>query len=207
MRARDQLLVAVVLLVATGFGLRRIAESKNEAAVGSAVFRLDEKRPDDLAAWRRLQGELATLGQGALAERLEALRQDGRIWVAAALGPDRWAVFVESLSLVRRIYIRRVALLDPVRHLYPVPRPDVPAAYQAAFARVSLGGALVHEMAHYDGHLDEPAAYAREIAWYEELQRSPFLQALPEADRRAWEWALEAATLSARGAAAKAGAV
>jgi hypothetical protein len=206
MRARDQLLVAIVLAVTTWFGLHRIAESKNEAAVGAGVFRLEEKRSDEMAAWRRLLSQLAAMGQAPLAQRLEVLRQDERIWVAPAMGPDRWAVFVESLSLVRRVYIRRVALLDPVRHLYPVPRPDVPLGHQTAFARIGLCGALVHEIAHYDGAIEEGAAYAREFAWYEDLQAAPFVQALPEADRRAWNWALEAAVLSARKAAASAAA-
>jgi hypothetical protein len=204
-RARDQLIVALVLVVATWFSLQRIAESKNEATVGAGVFRLDDKRREELAAFQRLRSDLEGMAQGALAQRLELLREDGRIWVAPALGPERWAVFVDSLSLVRRIYIRGVALRDPVRHLYPTPRPDVPAAHQAAFARVSLAGALVHEIAHYDGAMAEGAAYAQEIAWYEELQGAPFLNRLPEPERRAWDWAIEGAILSARKASALAG--
>jgi hypothetical protein len=43
-RARDQLIGAVALCVATWFGLLRIAETKNETTVGAAVFRLDEQR-------------------------------------------------------------------------------------------------------------------------------------------------------------------
>jgi hypothetical protein len=206
MRVRDQLIVAAVLGVAVWFGLLRIAESKNETAVGASVFRLDDRHPEELAAFARLRSDLEGLGQQVLSQRLEALRGEGRIWVAPAMGPDRWAVFVESLHLVRRIYVRRLALLDPTRHLYPVPRPDVPAEYQAAFARVGLAGALVHEIAHYDGALEESAAYAREIAWYQELRGAPFLGTLREEDRRAWEWALDAATLSAQTAAVKAGA-
>jgi hypothetical protein len=95
MRLRDQLIGAGLLIGATGFGLYRIAEAKNETTVGGAVFRLDDARVPEL-------------------------------WVAPKLGPDRWAVFVESLRLVRRIYVRREALLDPVAHLYRVPRADIP---------------------------------------------------------------------------------
>ena len=204
MRARDQLLVGVVLAVATWFSLLRIAESKNETAVGTGVFRLDEKHAEEMAAFRRLQTDLAAMGQAKLSERLETLRQEDRLWVAPGLGPEQWAVFVESLSLVRRIYIRRQALVDPILHLYPTPRNDVPPAHKEAFARLSLGGALVHEMAHHDG-MDESAAYARELAWYQELERAPFLDALPEAEKRAFSWALEAATRSARKAAERAG--
>jgi hypothetical protein len=107
-RPRDQLIGALILCVATGFGLLRIAESKNETAVGAGVFRLDERRRD--------------------------------------------------------------------------------------------------EIAHYDGHVEEAAAFAREIAWYQELQAAPFLQAHPAVERRAWDWALESALRSARRAAASAGA-
>jgi hypothetical protein len=105
-------------------------------------------------------------------------------------------VFVESLSLVRRVYLRREALVDPVAHLYRTPRPDIPRRYQEAHAWISLAGALKHELAHYDGLRAESRAYDVELAWYE--ARRPFLDRLPEGERRAWQWGLESAVLSAR---------
>src|SRR5688572_15287622 len=159
MRPRDQLIGAVVLIVATYFGLHRIAEAKNETTVGGAVFRLDEARGPEVRAFQVVLAEIAKMGDPALAERLEGLRKDGKIWVGPKMGPERWAVFVDSLKLVRRIYVRRVALLDPVAHLYDVPRPEVPAAYQRAHAWISLAGALRHELAHHDGADDEGPAY------------------------------------------------
>jgi hypothetical protein len=197
-RARDQLIGAVLLIGATAFGLRRIAEAKNEAAVGGAVFRLDESRPEEMAAFERARAEIARMGDPDLAERLEALRRDGEIFVAPKMGPERWAVFVESLRLVRRIYVRRVALIDPLVHLYGRPRPGIPLGHQRAHSWISLAGALRHELAHRDGDLEEGPAYDAEIAWYEQLRRSPFLASLEGEERAAWEWGIDSAILSAQ---------
>jgi hypothetical protein len=198
MRLRDQLIGAVALIVATYFGLHRIAEAKNETTVGGAVFRLDESRPQEMAAFQVVLARIAKMGDAALAERLERLRRDGAIWVAPKMGPERWAVFVETLKLVRRIYVRRVALLDPMAHLYGVPRPEIPLDYQRAHAWISLAGALRHELAHRDGATEEAPAYQAEIEWYEQLRRSPFLASLPGQERLAWEWGIESAILSAQ---------
>jgi hypothetical protein len=184
--------------VATYFGFHRIAEAKNETTVGGGVFRLEDRRHQEMAAFEALRAMLVRMGEGALAERLERLRQRGEIWVAPRLGPDRWAVFVESLRLVRRIYVRREALLDPVAHLYLVPRPDIPASYQRAHAWISLAGALRHELAHRDGLIEEAPAYQAEIDWYEQLRLSPFVASLQGDERLAWEWGIESAVLSAQ---------
>lgn len=206
MRAREQLVGAVVLVAATYFGVLRIAEAKCDAAVGSLGVLLDEHRPDELAAFQRLQRQLLTLGQEDLSTRLEALRQKKELWIAPGLGPDRWAAYVESLGLVRRIYIRRVALLNPRAHLYPQGAPEVPADFQTAFAWLSLAGAMRHELAHRDGAIEEAGAYEAELAWYNEVQRSPFVTGLDGEARAAWDWASESAIRSARKAARQAGA-
>ena len=198
MRARDQLIGAVLLVAVTGFGLYRIAQAKNETTVGGDAFRLDESWPAEMAAFQGVRARIVEMGDPALAERLEALRRDGEIWVAPKLGPDRWAVFVDSLRLVRRIYVRREALLDPVAHLYRVPRPDIPPGHQRAHAWISLAGALRHELAHRDGLTDEAPAYQVEIEWYEQLRRSPFMDSLQAEERAAWEWGIDSAILSAR---------
>jgi hypothetical protein len=197
-RLRDQLIGAVLLIAVTWFGLYRIAEAKNETTVGGGVYRLDESGPREMAAFELVRAEITQMGDPALAERLESLRQDGEIWVAPKLGPDRWAAFVDSLRLVRRIYVRREALLDPVSHLYRVPRPDIPPRHQQAHAWVNLAGALRHELAHRDGAAEEAPAYAAEIAWYEQLRRSPFLASLQGEERAAWEWGIDSAILSAQ---------
>ena len=204
MRARDQLIGAALLIGATGFGLYRIGQAKNETAVGGAVFRLDESWPQEFAAFQVVRAEIAQMGDPDLADRLEALRRDGEIWVAPKLGPGRWAAFVDTLHLVRRIYVRRVALLDPLTHLYGRPRPDIPLAYQRAHAWVNLAGTLRHELAHRDGEIEEGPAYDAEIAWYEQLRVSPFLASLEGDERAAWEWGIESAILSAQKARAMA---
>jgi len=194
---RNQVLAAVLLAAATYGVLLRIAETKVETAVGGKGFPLDDKRPDELAAFQRLRASLAEIGEQALADRLEMLRQDGKIWIAPSLGPDRWAVFVETLRLVRRIYFRRLALLDPRAHLYPVAPVGIPDANQRIFAWISLAGALRHELAHYDGMIEEADAYAAEIAWYEGLRASPWFASLDGESRRVFDWALKAAVLTA----------
>lgn len=198
MRLHHQLLGAGLLAGVTYVAFLRIAEAKNEAAVGGRVFVLDDHRLDEREAYGRLRAEMERLGQPELSRRLDKLRADGELWVAASLGPERWAVYVDSLGLVRRVYIRQRALLDPRAHLYPQPRPDIPEGHQRAFAWLSLAGALRHEVAHRDGISDEGAAYDQEIAWYEEVHVSPFVSSLTGEERRAWEWALESALLSVR---------
>jgi hypothetical protein len=54
--------------------------------------------------------------------------------------------------------------------------------------------------------IEEGDAYAAEIAWYEKVRASPWFASLPPAERRVFEWALESAVLTARRAAATAGA-
>jgi hypothetical protein len=198
MRVRDQLLVGVLLVVATYFALVRIADAKSDAAVGGGGFALEAGHRDDLEAFQRLRSRLGRMGQGGLGDRLERLRSQGTVWVAPHLGPERWAVFVEALSLARRVYVRREALLDPVAHLYRSARPDIPRPFQEAHAAVGLAGALRHELAHLDGVRREEDAYAEELRWYDEVKSSPFLDGLPEEERRAWEWGIESAVLSAR---------
>jgi hypothetical protein len=166
--------------------------------VGGRVFALEPRHGVEMEAFQRLRSYVRRLGDGALSLRLERLREDRVIWIAPGLGPERWAVFVEALSLVRRVYIRREALIDPVAHLYRAPRPDIPPSYQEAHAWIGLAGALRHELAHYDGLRDEGAAYERELEWYEGVRRAPLLVGLPEEERRAWEWGIESAVLSAR---------
>jgi hypothetical protein len=198
MRLRDQLIGAVLLTAATYFGLYRIAEAKNETTVGGGVFRLDDHRQDETTAFRIVLAQITKMGDPALADRLERLRRDGEIWVAPRMGPERWAAFVDTLKLVRRIYVRRAALLDPVAHLYAVPRPEIPVGYQRAHAWISLAGAMRHELAHRDGATEEGPAYDAEVAWYEQLRSSPFLPSLPDEERAAWEWGIDSAILSAR---------
>ena len=200
MRPRDQALVAVLLAGTTWAGLHRIAEAKNEAAAGGGVFRLAESRGREMDAFARVRRDLTVLGQGRLADRLEALRADGGLWVAPRLDPGRWAVYVESLRIVRRVYIRQQALLRPVAHLFHDVPSDAPPAHREAFARLSLGGALAHELAHHDGLIDEAAAYDRELEFYEEVRVSPHFAALTGEARQAHEWALESAVLSAQAA-------
>lgn len=159
---------------------------------------IEAPRREELEAFEDLRSRIAGMGDAALADRLERLREAREIWVAPRLGPERWAVFVEALSLVKRIYLRREALLDPVAHLYRTPRPDIPRAYQEAHARLGLAGALRHELAHRDGMRDEAAAYDAELAWYETVRQAAPLTRMRDEERRAWEWGLDAAVLSAR---------
>lgn len=206
MRLRDQLFGVAALALATYVGLVRIAEAKCDEAVGSRGIRLDESAPQDLGAFGALMARLERIGEGEFAARLEELRRRREVWVAPGLGPDRWAAYVESLGLAKRIYIRRLALLSPRAHLYPGGAPGVPEAYQDAYAFLSLSGAMRHELAHRDGAIEEADAYAEELAWYRHIAASSFIAGLGEDERPAWDWALESAIRSAETAASRAGA-
>ncbi len=203
MRARDQVVAAVLLAATTYFALHRIAEAKVDTAVGGAAFPLDAHRGPELEAFGRLRRVLVEMGEQAFADRLEKLRVDEALWVAPSLGEDRWAVYVEALRLVRRIYVRRVALLDPRSHIYPGQPAVVREGADRALAWITLAGALRHELAHYDGMIDEKDAYAVEIAWYEGVRASPWFAALQGEAARVQDWALTSAVVNARSAAAR----
>jgi hypothetical protein len=206
-RVRDQLIGVAALVAVTYFGVLRIVDAKCDAAVGSLGQRIDAGHPQALAALNRLQTQLQMMGQAELVRRLEQLRAKGDLWVAPAMGRERWAAFVNVLGLVRRIYVRGPALSNPEEHLYPEGAPDVPVAFRTAFGWLSLAGAMRHELAHYDGAIAETEAYAQELAWYEEVRASAFVAALKGDEKAAWNWGLESAVLSARQAARKVGAL
>ena len=206
MRLGQQIAGAVLLCAATGVGIYRIAEAKNETAVGGSVFRLETRRAAETAAFLNLRSFLSQIGEAPLGDRLEGMREQGAIWVAPSLDARHWAVCVRSLGLVRRVYIRRVALVDPVAHLAAAAAVDAPRPYLQAFAELSLAGALRHELAHYDGADDEGTAYGIEIGWYEGLRSSAWFAGLSEAERRMWDWAIDGALRSAESARTRAGA-
>jgi hypothetical protein len=198
MRVPAQLVVALLLLAATAASIHRVVEMRNQATAGEGVFRLDDSRHEESEALDRLLGRLVMMQQQAFAERLSRLRAEGALWIAPKLGAGRWAVFVDSASLVRRVYVRGPALLEPRTQLYADGEASVPRAQQDAFAELSLAGALYHELEHYRGVLDERAAYDAEIAWYETLRVSRWYSGLEEGRKRIYAWALESAILSAR---------
>src|SRR4051794_6374947 len=161
MRLGQQLFGALLLAGATYFGIYRIAEAKNETAVGGGVFVLDERHRAEAAAFDGVRSRLSSIGERELAERLQKVREDGALWVAPALGPANWALYVKSLGLVRRIYVRQVALVDPVRHLLEAGPLDPPAVYPRALGWLRLAPPVPHELAHYDGLEDEAGASGR----------------------------------------------
>lgn len=198
---RPQLLLGALLLLVTGVGIYRIAEARNEAAVGGRVVRIEPSRPDAMAAFARTLDAIEGLGRPELAERLREVQGKGGLWIAPRLGAQQWALYVDTFGLVRRIYVRDVALRSPVAHLFPTPTPAISAEKRQAFADAALAGALFHELQHWDGVDDEAQAYDREIAWLEALRASLPSQ-LTDAERAALEWGIESATLSARKARA-----
>lgn len=199
---RQQLLLGALLLVSTGVGIRNIAQARNEAAVGGRVHRLDPQRDGEGAALRRVIEGFEVLGQPGLAERFRGLEAQGALWVAASLDPGHWALYVDTFRIVRRIYIREAALLSPEAHLFPDGDASIAPERRRAFARVSLAGALFHELQHWDGVAEEARAYDLEIAWLEALRsRAADLEG---ETRRAFEWGVDSAVLSARKARAQA---
>lgn len=198
---RQQLLLGALLLVSTAVGIRNIAQARNETAVGGRVHRLDPAREAEGAALGRLLAGFRALGHPELAVRFQELERKGALWVAPAMDPGHWALYVDTFRLVRRIYVREAALLAPESHVFPADASITPER-RRAFARISLAGALYHELQHWDGIVDEAAAYDREIAWLQTLEGAA--EPLQGEARRAFDWALESAVLSARKARAQA---
>ncbi|HET7294269.1 MAG TPA: hypothetical protein VFM88_17730 [Vicinamibacteria bacterium] len=198
---RQQLLLGCVLLLATAVGIRNIAATRNEAAVGGRAHPLEAARADEMAAFARILGVIEGLGRRELAGRLRTLQERGGIWVAPGLGAGHWALYVDTFGLVRRVYLRDVALRSPEAHLYPEADATIPGEKRRAFAGVSLAGALFHELQHWDGVEDESAAYDLEIAWLESL-RGSLPRDLTDPERSALDWGIESAVLSARKARA-----
>jgi hypothetical protein len=59
---RNQILAAVVLAGVTYGSVLRIAEARNETAVGGGAFPLDDQRHGEFAAFQRLRTSLADIG-------------------------------------------------------------------------------------------------------------------------------------------------
>ncbi|HJS57865.1 MAG TPA: hypothetical protein VKA01_07155 [Vicinamibacteria bacterium] len=196
-----QLLLALVLILATGAGIHNIAEARNEAAVGGGAIRLEASRLNEMTDFGRILGVTERLGRGELAERLREVQRKGGLWAAPHLGADHWALYVDTFGVVRRIYVRESALHSPESQLFPRGDASIPPEKRRAFANVSLVGALFHELQHWEGVEDEALAYEREIAWLEALQHSLPRQ-VGEGERDAIAWGVESALLSARKARA-----
>ena len=127
----------------------------------------------------------------AAERQAEGPKQFARLVVCAGLGTNRnvhalhagvliWVELRENELLAQRFH--RTHELEALGHRPYGSRFDythtVPQAHQANYAWVSLGGALRHELAHYDGSTDEPSAYRQELAWYQELKQSALLAGL-----------------------------
>jgi hypothetical protein len=199
LRAALRLGVAAALVVSTWFAIERIAELKADGLAGGESFALDRRHPQELAAFGGLLDALRGWGETGLASELAGLQESGRLWIAPHLA-GRSAIYVEALSLVSRIYVRRDELL---RTRVPFPDLELPAAARRAFSEISLAGTLFHELQHAGGLEDEGATYDREIAFYQALGDSQ-LPRLEGEKKRWFEWAVASAVESARAARAKA---
>lgn len=197
---RQQLLAGALLLVATAFGIRNILQARNETAVGGRVHRLAVDAEAEGAAFGLVLDDFERLGHPDLAGRFRELEARGALWVAPGLDPGHWALYVDTFGLVRRIYIRETALLSPESHLYPQGDASIAPENRRAFARVSLLGALYHELQHWDGIEDEGEVYDVEIAWLERLRERFATDAADQG--RALAWGVQSAVLSARKARA-----
>lgn len=194
------LAVGAAIVVSTYYAILGIAAYKADALAGGGTFVLDGRRPAEDGALDALSGQLREWGEPELAEALGRLRASGNLWVAPRLAGGRSAIYVSSLGLVSRIYVRGDVL---VARGLPFPDLDVPEAAQRAFAAMRLAGTLVHELAHYEGVIDETAAYEREMAWYRQLGERAALRPSGE-DRRWFDWALSSALDSAAAASERA---
>jgi hypothetical protein len=199
-RVLGKLAVIVAVLASTYYAILRVAGHKADALAGGGTFRLDRSHPEDEEAFTALLGQLRRWGQADLADSLRSLQGEGRLFVAPRLAGERSAIYVDSLGLVRRIYVRPDEL---VARKLPFPDLDAPEDAQRTFTRIRLAGTLFHELQHYGGLEDEAATYDREIAWYGRL-RDAVLPGLDGERARWFDWAVDSALESAEAAREKA---
>jgi hypothetical protein len=200
MKLLARLGLAALIGAATWLAILRIAEHKADALAGGGTFRLDRAHPAEMRLFDGLLDQLERWKQDDLAASLSSLQERGDLWIAPHLGGDRSAIWVGSLGVVSRVFVRRDEL--EAREL-PFPGTDIPDAAKRQYVRIRLAGTLYHELQHYDGLEDEAATYDREIAWYRQL-REAVLPALEGEPERQFTWAVDSAIESARAARAKA---
>jgi len=200
MKLLARLGLVALIGAATWLAILRIAEHKADALAGGGTFRLDRAHPAEMRLFADLIDQLERWKQDDLATSLSSLQERGDLWIAPHLGGDRSAIWVGSLGVVSRVFVRRNEL--EARQL-PFPSLDVPAAAKRLYVRIRLAGTLYHELQHYDGLEDEAATYDREIAWYRQLREAvvPTLEGEPE---RQFTWAVDSAIESAIAAREKA---
>jgi hypothetical protein len=157
-RILGKLAVVVAVLASTYYAILRVAGHKADALAGGGTFRLDRSHPEDEEAFAALLGQLRSWGQADLADSLRSLQEEGRLFVAPRLAGERSAIYVDSLGLARRIYVRPDEL---VARKLPFPDLDAPEDAQRTFTRIRLAGTLFHELQHYGGLEDEAATYDR----------------------------------------------
>jgi hypothetical protein len=200
MKTLLKLAVGVAIVASTYFAILEIAQHKADVLAGRGTFVLDERHATEAAAFAQLLTRLQGWGEADVAASLAALQASGQIHVAPRLGAGRSAVYVKTLGLVSRIYLRGDNLV--VRAL-PFPELDVPERAQRTYAAIRLAGTLVHELQHHEGVEDEAAAYDHEISWYQQLgERNS--GSLAEEERRLFDWAVASALASAEAARQKA---
>lgn len=190
----------MAIVASTYYAIVRIAEHKADALAGGGTFALDESHPAEKGAFEALLRQLRAWGEDELAASLERLQASGQLRVAPGLAGGRSAVYVDSLGLVSRVYVRSDELV--VRRL-PFPDLDIPDGARRTFATIRVAGTLFHELQHAEGVEDEGTAYEREMAWYRGLgERNPV--GLEGEEWRWFEWAVASAIDSAAAAREKA---
>jgi hypothetical protein len=204
MRTLAQIVLAIAILASGWLAVKEIARTRNEAAAGPDVFVLDDHHPRERAAWTRLITRLRQVDQDDLANALERLRAEQRLWIAPRLPSGRRAVYVSTLGLVRRVYVGGRTLVEPPATLYP--ELHVPADYADAYAFIALAGTLQHELTHASGIESEAETYAREIAWYGSLKQTRWYASLTDDERTVQDFAIDLALRAAEKARAIAGA-
>jgi hypothetical protein len=195
-----KLAVAVAIVVSTYYAILGIAEYKADALAGGGAFVLDGRHAAQSEELDALCRQLRAWGEHDLAASLARLRDSGHLRVAPRLARGRSAIYVNSLGLVSRIYLREDELMAPS---LPFPHLAVPEEARLAFTRICLAGTLYHELQHYQGVEDERVAYEREMVWYGELGERA-AAALSGDERRSFEWAVASALQSAAAARRKA---
>ncbi len=194
MKQAGRILVALLIGLGTYLIVLKISQVKNERLAGDDAYQLDASHKAESDGFDAMLEQLRELGKPELADRLFQLQYRGRIWVVPALRGNRWAVYVNTLNMVHRIYIEQKALTNPQAHFFSGQSVTASERQKLAFAWINLGGVLYHELQHYDGIYDEATVYEREIAWYRSI----------EAPDAAYSWAIDRAIWTAKSGKAQA---
>ncbi len=190
-----RLFIALIVLIATICIVYAIAVTKNQNMAGGDVYKLvygiqEYEKIDTLLK------KMSKMGAEEYSSKITDLLKEGKVWIALNLH-DKQGVYINSLNIIKRIYIDKNALMNSVAFFEKLRSIDIAIEYLEAFAELTLVGTILHEYIHYSGIPDENYVYQREIDFYQKLKDSEFYNNLNYEQKEYYNWAIESAIKSA----------